>query len=77
MGKLAEAEWPLLEPKILSRHDPAGQSRSLLGTIWDHTLCAVMNDLRVYERLARPYPATQGERVSTIYRGSKWFALQR
>jgi len=39
VGKLAEAEWPLLEPKILSRHDPAGQSRrrepaAYLGTIF-------------------------------------------
>ena len=63
MGKLEEADRPLLEPKILSRHDPAGQSRrpepaAYLGTILDHTLCAVMNDLRVYERLARPHAAT-------------------
>jgi hypothetical protein len=38
-GKLEEAERPLLEPKILSRHDPAGQSRrrepaAYLGTSW-------------------------------------------
>ena len=59
----------MLEPKILSRHDPAGQSRSLLGTIWDHTLCAGMNDLRVYERLARPYPATHRENVFPRFTG--------
>jgi hypothetical protein len=40
-GKLEDAKRPLLEPKILSRHDPAGQSRrpqpaAYLGTIWDH-----------------------------------------
>jgi hypothetical protein len=37
-GKLEDAERPLLEPKILSRHDPAGQNRrrepaAYLGTI--------------------------------------------
>jgi hypothetical protein len=37
-GKLEEAERPLLEAKILSRHDPAGQRRrrepaAYLGTI--------------------------------------------
>ena len=62
-GRLRTPSGRWLEPKILSRHDPAGQSRrpepaAYLGTIWDHTLCAVMNDLRVYERVARPHPAT-------------------
>ena len=46
-GKLEEADRPLLEPKILSRYDPAGQSRRparplTWGPFWDHTSCAVM-----------------------------------
>jgi hypothetical protein len=85
VGKLEDAERPLLEPKILSRHDPADQSRrpepaAYLGTIWDHTLCAVMNDAFMNVLHAHIPPHTrgdQGERVSTIYWGSKWFALQR
>ena len=67
-----------LEPKI-PRHDPAGRSRrrepaAYLGIIWDHTLCAVMNDLRDYECLARPHSRhthdDQGKRVTAIYWGS-------
>jgi hypothetical protein len=26
--------------------------RVFWGPLWDHTLCAIVNDLRVYERLA-------------------------
>ena len=72
-GSLRTPKRPLLEPKILSRHDPAGQSRrpepaAYLGTIRDHTLCAVMNDLRVYERLARSTPHTPVTRENVFPR---------
>src|ERR1700757_1934397 len=48
------------------------------GPIWrplgDHTLCAIVNDLRVYERLTRAHVGhtrgDQGIRAAAIYWGS-------
>ena len=59
----------------------AGENRPLTwGPFWDHTLCAVMNDLRVYKRLARSHPATHSQCPGkTCFRdllGVKWSQVQ-
>ena len=86
MGKLEEAERPLLDPKFcrgtIPRARAAGENRPRTwGPFWDHTLCAVMNDLRVmnvlHVHIAPHTRGDQGKRVTAIYWGSKWFALQR
>jgi hypothetical protein len=37
--------------------DKSGLTRAFLGPLWDHTVCAIVNDLRVYARLAAPKTA--------------------
>src|SRR3977135_1025621 len=42
-----------------------------LGPLWDHTLCAMVNDLRVCERLAASItPDDQRQRVNAMFWGS-------
>ena len=52
--------------------------RLFLGPLWDHTLCALLNDLRVCERLAAPKTgAWNGRPARMHYRnflGVKWVA---
>ena len=56
-GELEDAERPLLEPNSVAarsrRPEPQAKPAAYLGIILGPPLCAVMNDLRVYERLAR------------------------
>ena len=42
-----------------------------LGPLWDHTLCAMANDLRIYEHLA-PLPAAENQpkRLTAMFCGS-------
>jgi hypothetical protein len=65
----------------LVNYGAAGEDRPLAwGPFGDHTLCALVNDLRVCERLARPRRATHERRPGkTCYRyflGVKWSQVQ-
>src|ERR1700687_5861010 len=49
----------------------ADRSAPNLGPLWDHTLCAMANDLRLCERLAASTTADdQGERLTAMFWGS-------
>jgi hypothetical protein len=53
--------------RVTYRHTRA----PIFGPVWGHTLCAMANDLRFYERLAVPRSAhSQRERLTAMFWGS-------
>jgi|GEM_PF-5937900 hypothetical protein len=68
--------WCEYLPEKTSGSTPGAIGRGLwLGPVWDHTLCAMVNDLRVCARHARartdtPTVRDLGKWVTAIYWGS-------